>query len=266
MTVRAKGTYQVKQQRPRRIKRAESEGYSVPFVGPYSALASAEPAIDATLAGFPGDYKVREVNLEHTGGDSGRMLVTIERPLPGSTGSQSDAQIGVPVYELIWSEERRPLQENRRCGRLKAERPYYEYPDRRKSAANPSKTATEAAEDSDKVYRQRSWENWESLDDDDYDPPTVGGGWNLTNFRRLKEAGYNDFPVAYPLARVTIYAKYRIAAPGGTYQVSTPPAQCGAPGGWYYVKTASESKKEGRLYTLVEEWRGYNRVDDLFFL
>lgn len=261
---RTRGKFSVKQL-PHRI-RSTSDGrsYIIPFVGPYAQLLTMEPAIDALMPGFGNLYRVSEVVIERGKSLEGTMDVTITLPRRDNDNTGDDSEIGDPVYELDWSEERRPIEEHKKCGQLKADRPYYKYPSRAAHNTNNkgvSKADSDSAEDG--PFAQRTWDDWASLDDQDYEKT---GQWTLANYKGLKEKGYNDYPVSFPVARVTIYSRYRKSPNGSVWQISTPPGACGAPGGWTYVKTASRTTKVARLYTLVEEWRGYNKADALFFL
>jgi hypothetical protein len=241
MPPRAAGRYEVRKQRARKVVRAEAIRYVIPYVGPYAALERQMPDIGSTVAGYPADYKVAEVSLEEGRADDGRMTVYLEKLQPGNPGSQEQAQIGETVYELDWGEERRPIEEHAKCGSL-----------------NPNRAADPNTE------RKRTWDDWQSLESSDYEPRT--GGWTLAQYQGLKEKGYNDYPVCFPIARVTRYARFRIAPTGNVWKPGNPPSQCNPPNGYYYVKTAARSQRSGRIYQLVEEWRGYDRADDLFFL
>jgi len=262
MSVRARGQFVIKRLRARYRKVSDAQTYTVPFVGPYTELLASQPALDASLSGFPTDYKVKEVTVEEGRSIDGKMVVTIEKPLAGNTGSTEDSQIGDPVYESDYSEERRPIEEHNKCGNLDPGRPYYEYPDRKTSDANPGVDATTATNDAEKVYKQRTWDHWQSLDDNDY----AAGDWNLADYKSLKEKGRNDYPVAYPVCTVTTYSKFRQTSGSGVWSISSPPAQCSPPSGWTYVKTGDRCTKQGRLYTRVQTWRGYDSTDTLFFL
>ena len=260
---RTRGKFSVKQL-PHRI-RSTSDGrsYIIPYVGPYAQLLTMEPAIDSLMPGFGDLYRVSEVVIERGKSLEGSMDVTITLPRRDKDNTGDDAQIGDPLYELDWSEERRPIEEHRKCGRLKANRPYYKYPSKAFHETNNKRYYGDDGKKSpDGPFERRTWDDWASLDDEDYDKT---GEWSLSDYLSLKEGSTNDYPIAFPVARVTIYSRYRKVPNGNVWSVSTPPGACNAPGGWTYVKTSSRSTKQARLYTLVEEWRGYNAKEARIF-
>lgn len=266
MAARAKGDFQVKRLKARTRKSAERKSYVIPYVGPYTALVAQEPEIGSVITGFPSDYKVTEVTIEEGRSTEGRMTVTIEKPQPGNNPSNDNTPLSDPVYESDYAEERRPTETHKKCGYLKADRPYYEYPDRKTSAANPKKTAGEANSDVEKVYKQRTWDNWQSLDTDDYALAAVTNRWSLEQYKSLKEKGYNDYPVSYPLCTATTYHRARPQSGQGTWKISAPPSECDPPPGFIYVKCADRGTKQARLFTRIQQWRGYDSTDELFFL
>ncbi len=256
MPPRSRGNYEIKRLRARKRTGQDSKSYTIPFVGPYAALEAAEPPIGSQFTGYPSDYRVSEVSLEETGGGSGKMLVTIERPQPDQPAEVPDA-LSEPIYESDYSEERVRLEEHKKCGALKADRPRYEYPDRETSAANPGKTKAEAAADSDNYYKQRTWDHYTALDGNDYDD-TGSGKWSLATYKSLRDSGFESFPVAFPVCTATTYHRSRPASTGGINTISTPPSQCSPPSNFVYVKTGDRLTKQGRLYTRVQSWRGYH--------
>ena len=168
------------------------------------------------------------------------------------------------VCELDWIEELRPLEQHPKCGTLNPERQYFQYP-------NDAGTAFGNGNDTynfnhpEKKGSQRTWENWQALTGTDY---TAGdGGWTLSKYKELKEAGGNDYPIAFPIARVTLYSRSRWENANAVYRKSNPPTECGAPSGYTYVKIAERNQKQGRLYTQIAEWRGFHTdyANDLFF-
>lgn len=256
MAAKPKGDYKIRKQAPRKRTTPEGQSYVIPYVGPYAALEPSAPQIGTSMPGFPGDYLVAEVSLEETGGGSGRMVVTIEKPSPAPSGP-SAAELADPIYESDYQEEQRPLEENKKCGKLKPDRPYYEYPDRKKSAGNPAKSASQADSDLEKVHKQRTWDHWQSLDADDYELSTATGNWDLATYKSLREAGFTTYPINLPVCTATTYHRFRPGGTGGINSLSTPPSECGAPSGYVYVKTGDRVTKQGRLYTRVRSWKGY---------
>lgn len=253
MSARIRGNSSIRRLSPRFRVTSESSQIIVPFSGLYLALKAAQPAINATLPGLPSDHFVKEVSLEEGKSVEGRMVVTLEKPTPDNTGSQDPSPLGDPIYECDWGEQRRPIEENPRCPQLKSDRLVYEFPDKNfDTATNPGWSSTAAAPEG-KTGRQRTWDDWAAMDAGD----VTGGTWTIDEYKQLRRLGVNDFAMPFPIARTTLYAKYRVAPNGSVNSISTPPSQCGAPSGFTYVKTASRSSKQGRLYTLVEEWRGY---------
>ena len=256
MPPKPKGNYGIKRQRARKKTGPDTKSYTIPLVGPYAALEAAEPAIGSTFTGFPSDYRISEVTLEDTGGGSGKMLITIERPQPDPPTEDVPAALSDPIYESDYGEERCRLEEHTKCGHLIADRPRYQYPDRETSSANPGKTKAEAEADASNVYKQRTWDNYTALDAEDYDA-TGSGKWSLETYKSLRDAGFETFPVAFPICTATTYHRSRPASTGGINSVSTPPSQCSPPSGFVYVKSGDRLTKQGRLYTRVQSWRGY---------
>jgi hypothetical protein len=262
MAVRVKGLMGVRQVRPRYRTLTEARQIIVPFVGPFSALQKSEPPTGAPFSGFPPEYLVKEVNLIPGESANGRMEVVLEKLLTGADSGASFAAVGDPVFERDWGEERRPLEEHKKCGKLKADRPYYESPGSATSDSNPALTSPGA-----KNCRRRTWDEWDVLDEDDYE--AVDGGWSLTQYKAIRESGHSDYPVAYPICIKTTYHRSRPtdASASGVYKKSTPPTECLPPSvGWVYVKTVDRISRSGRLYTRTQQWRGYDKTQDLFFL
>jgi hypothetical protein len=251
--MKTRGQFVVKRQRPRYRTTADARQIIVPYVGPFADLVAKEPPIDSAISGFPSNFKVKEVVIEEGRAHDGRMVVTLELPNPGSTGSTENQQIGEPIYELDWGEQVRPIEQHPEMPILKEDRKVYEFPEKVYDEDSNSGWAPGTKAPNGKTGRQRTWEDWVALDDDDLS----GGTWNLETYKALKRQGMDTYSVPFPIARATVYAKYRIPPNGAVNTVSSPPAECGAPNDWTYVKISSRPTKQGRLYTLVEEWRGY---------
>jgi hypothetical protein len=243
----------------RRRLRAEGDSYEIPYVGLYADLEGQVPTIGSPVTGLPAGYLVEEVQLLEGNGGSGRMIVVAARPTPNS-GLPGTGQLGDTIYELDWYEERRPIEEHPKCGDLKADRPAYVFPQ------YGADYEGQAVFNDPKKGRQRTWDHWEVIDSFDYQQKSGSGAWSLGAYKELKEQGYVDFPVAYPVARKTTYTRSRVTPSGQVWKNSNPPGDVTAPNGWYYVKTAERITKVGRVWTMVEEWRGYSNADDLFFL
>lgn len=258
-----RGDQSVRQLRPRYRTTVEARQIIVPFAGQFSQLKSQEPPVGEAFGGFPADYFVKEVNLVEGESSNGRMEVVLEKLLVGADSGASYLQIGETVFERDWGEERRPVEEHKKCGKLKADRPYYEFPGSETSDKNPGLATVPA----DKTCRRRTWDEWDVLDDDDFE--AADPGWTLAQYKAIREEGHTDYPVAYPLCTKTTYHRSRPtdATAEGVYKKSTPPSECLAPSvGWTYVKTVDRISRTGRLYTRVQQWRGYDKTQDLFFL
>lgn len=255
MPPRARGNYTIKKLTARRRVNADTQSYEIPYVGPYTALAAAEPLVGSTVLGYPAAFKVDQVTLEETGGGSGRMVVVITKPQPGTPTGSDDTQLAEPIYESDYCEERRPIEEHKKCGKLKDDRPYYEYPAMATSLENKAINWSPSPTNSGQ-YRQRTWEHWVSLNANDYSES--GGGWSLAVYKSLRESGFDSFPVALPICSVTSYHRFRPVSTGGINAVSAPPSQCSPPTGFIYVKTGDRVTKQGRLYTRVQSWKGFH--------
>lgn len=255
---------EVKKLRPRYRKTLEAEQIVVPLVGRFDALKAQEPAVGAPFAGFPADFEVKEVSIQEGQSVEGRMEVTLEKLSPGNTGSGGSSSSPLPdsIYELDWMEERRPVEEHPKCFFLKSDRPWREYPESR--SAGDSYESEAAA--GDKKVRQRTWEHWAVLDTDDISESGNPNAWTLEQYKEIKEKGFDDYPVASPVASQTSYHKAKPDCGSGIWTISSPPSYCGAPTGWIYVKVCDRSTKQGRLYTRVQQWRGFANATPLFFL
>jgi hypothetical protein len=261
MPPRAKGHYIVKRQRAKKTTTATSISYTIPFVGPYNELEASEPIYGSGFSGFSPEFRVREVSLEDTGGGTGKMLVTVSASFEPNENGPS--QIGVPIYESDYAEERRPIEENKKCGFLKPNRPGYDNPNAGESsdASNLNKKYPS----SEAKGRQRTWDHWAALNDDDYDA-SGSEKWTLAQYKALKEKGRNDYPVNYPICTATTYYRYRPVSGSAVNTISTPPSDCNPPAGYIYVKCADKCTKQGRIYTRVQAWRGYDSTESLFYL
>lgn len=257
MAPRTKGSFTIKRQRARKQSTEDKRSYVIPLVGPYDALAAGEPAIGSSFTGFPSYYKVKDVSLEDTGGGSGKMLVTLEIPAiddtaPLPTGLQD------PIYELDWQEERRPVFEHPKAPKLKDDRPYYDDPSRKECTDAGTLNQKWAGQENGKPRTADHWSVWQNDDVDAED-------WTLAQFKKLLESGISDYPVAYPVATVTQYARSRIAPTSGVNERCDPPSGCGAPtSGFYWIKSGARATKQGRLYSLVETYRGYLVGSDIY--
>lgn len=254
----------IRRLKPRYRTTVEGKQIIVPFTGVFDLLKASEPPVGQAFTGFPADYLVKEVNLIEGESIDGRMEVTLEKLQPGTPSGSTFEQLSDPVYERDWGEERRPVEEHSKCGDLKDDRKWYENPAWPESDANPG-YANKAAVPSGKIAKQRTWEHWDVLEASDYQ--AVTNGWTLAQYQRIRQK-HEDYPVAFPIAIVTTYHRSRPTT-GSTnvWKRESPPADCGAPtSGWRYVKVADRCTRSGRLYTRVQQWRGYDKTDDLFFI
>jgi hypothetical protein len=258
------GSDGIRQLKVRYRTTVEGRQIIVPFVGPYARLTTAQPLAGVPFAGFPSDFLVKEVNLIEGESIEGRMEVVLEKLLPGTSSGSSYDQLSAAVFERDWGEERRPVEEHSKCGDLLNNRKWYENPAWPESDANPG-YASKSAVPANKTAKQRTWEHWDVLESTDYDQ--VSNGWTLAQYQRIRQK-HEDYPVAFPIAIVTTYHRSRPTT-GSTnvWRRETPPADCGVPtSGWRYVKIADRCTRSGRLYTRVQQWRGYDKTDDLFFI
>jgi len=261
MPPRSKGGYAVKRQKPRKQVSTETIIYEVPFVGPYTALEASEPAIGSPLAGFNSAFLVTKFTLESTGGGTGRMVVTIESPKPGTPTGTSINELAESIYESDYAEERLPIESHFNCGILKSDRPFYDDPSRKESTEADTKNKRYADHSKGKP---RTWEHWSVLDADDYQKKS-SSGWSLGEYQAMKEAGIDFFPVNYPICTATTYHRFRPASGVAINKVGTPPAACSPPAGYTYVKSGDRITKQGRLYTRVQSWRGYKGLEANIF-
>jgi len=258
------GQYDVRKVKTRHVISQEQDKYIVEYVGPLGKLEAKRSSIGEKLTGFPAGFVIDLIEITPEKADSGRMSITLLKQTPGSGSPQASEPLGEPIFELDWIESSEPIESHPKCGHLKADRKFYANPGYATDAqSNPAFSDTSEAT---VPVRRRQWEEWTVLDETDYE--AVGTGWSLSEYQTLKERGKHVYPVAIPQARVTRYSRSRPSTTGGVWKKSTPPAECGAPSDpeWTYVKIASMVRKEGRLYTLVEEWVGYTHVEDIFFL
>ena len=184
---------------------------------------------------WKGPYKLLEAKQNAIGftakstnlapdGPNGILTITYEIPAPEDyqfTGSQTS-------IEVVWQELRKPIEQ---------------HPMFKNVPATEKKKAKDAAE----LEGEASEAAAQQLD---------------TIAKKLYDFlinGTTDYNTGVPLVRRT---KTRMAGSeggGGAWFRDKPPVS--VPGSWEWLKTADERRKDGRAFTLTEEWTGATEWD-----
>jgi hypothetical protein len=154
---------------------------------------------------------------------AGHGILTITREVDLSSSATS-AVPGTEVIEVIWQELRRPIETN----------PYYK--DLTKQEILDVKKAVENGE-----------------------PVPSEGAAVLHLWEALCE-GNTEWSTGVPVVRRTTTSRTGKEAKGGAWFRDDPPED--VEGEWEFLKTANETRKEGRSYTQVEEWTGAEKWDE----
>lgn len=83
---------------------------------------------------------------------------------------------------------------------------------------------------------------------------------------RLLAKGITEFPSAVPVVRQTTSrqnSSQNQLGLGEAYVRDSPPVD--VPGGWEWLKTSDERRRDGRTYTKVEEWTGGKELSTLIY-
>jgi hypothetical protein len=217
------------------------------WTGPYDTCRARVPAIGQTIQGFNfNNLRVSEVELVELDGDAGEIRVTIESP--GTSLRVDDASyepIGESVFEMEWMELQKPLETHPEMINLASTRPRYD------ADGNVSPTG-----------RQRTWDDWAELTDDDVG---TGLGITLAKYKEYREAGVESFIVYQPVARRTTHYIRGGIQTGKCGIRIPPPVGCGAPEGYQWLKTADRVSRSGRTTARVEEWTGAEKWDTTLY-
>ncbi|HEY8898867.1 MAG TPA: hypothetical protein VIM61_00430 [Chthoniobacterales bacterium] len=219
--------------------------------GLYEALRRNLPSLAAAHPKVAGGLTIARITLEPGQSNEGKMTLYFSGP-PATPAGGDDA-----IYERDWGTESRPIERHPKCPNLKEDRPYYEFPDKAyNSTSNPRFESPDDA--GDKTVAQRTWDHWAALDVQDVN----GGTWSLSNYKSLKESGWNDYEHVFPIARATTYTAKRPNGATSILNVEAPPSSCGVPsGGWTYFKAADRSTRENGRFRQSKEWEGRRGSD-----
>lgn len=92
--------------------------------------------------------------------------------------------------------------------------------------------------------------------------PADTGSLEAKLYKKLAR-GNTHYSVGVPVVRQTLTKKSGPIKSGNAYVRGNPPVE--VEGGWQFLKTADERRKDGQSYTQVEEWSGADEIDaDLY--
>jgi len=225
--------------------------------GPYVKCLAKQPAIGQAITGFAAALRVTASKVTELDGGAGRIDITLEAALDDS--GQSPDAIGEPTYEIEYGELEKPLETHRLCGKLKPNRPRY-----KDGENNPAEG------------KQRTWEDWQSLDDNDYDgtghPLKPAGNtetlWTREQYKSLKEKGQDSYVVAAPIIRrTTIHLRKPDDIGAATGKRQNPPAAANFANvtGFDWLAGPDRCTKSKRTFTRSSEWIGAEEWSELTY-
>jgi len=221
--------------------------------GPYALCLAEQPAIGQTIAGFDAALRVTASKVNELDGDAARIDITLEAGLDDS--DQDPEPLGEPTYEIEFGEIEKAIESHPRCGQLKDDRPKY-------------KDGVVSGDG-----KQRTWEDWPSLDADDYDAdiePLFGSEetWTLDEYKSLKEKGVDSYPLAAPIIRrTTIHLRKPDDLGDGVGNRQTPPsaANFARISDYDWLGGPDRCTKSKRTYTRTTEWIGAEVLSALIY-
>lgn len=226
------------------------------ITGPYITCLSKQPTIGQAIKGFDAALRVTACKVNELDGEAGSIDVTLEAGLDDS--GQSDAPLGQPTYEVEFAELEKAIEQHPRCGRLKANRPKYK------------DGVVSAAEG-----KQRTWEDWNALDADDYDaaftpvPPFAAATvWTLAEYKGLKEKGVETYILASPvIRRTTTHLRKPSDLGAAVGQRQEPPEACDFSRieDYQWIAGPDRCTRSKRVYTRTSEWIGAEEFSTLIY-
>ncbi len=166
--------------------------------------------------------KVKGTSLVPTQAGHGTLTITREEDVP--TGSTSSTVPGQDSLETIWQELRKPVETNP----FFAEMPTQDILDVKKAVENGEPVPTEGEE------ALKLW--------------------------TLLSEGTTEWSTGVPVVRRTRTQRRKPTEGARAWTRDDPPID--VDGDWEFLKTADETRKEGRSYTRVEEWTGAESWDE----
>lgn len=225
--------------------------------GKYQLCLAKQPAIGQTITGFHPALRVTASKVNELDGGAARIDITLEAGLDDS--GQDPEPLGDPTYEIEFGEIEKAIESHPRCGKLKTGRPKYK------------DGVVNAAEG-----KQRTWEDWQSLDADDYDavgapaaPYAALAKWTLAEYKSLKEKGVESYVFAAPLIRRTSIHLGRPTDIGdavGKRQDPPAAANFARIAGYAWLAGPDRCTKSKRTYTRTSEWTGAEEWSSLIYL
>jgi len=209
---------------------AEKTTVILTYEGPRADCRSRAPALFSTIAGWPG--YITNVKIPPGQTPDGRLIITLDA-------------IFNTIYELDWAT----------CFKKLLTMPIFQ----------PG--GDQALDDGD-LDIINEWTNaaTATLRSSVYARVTSAFPEAKYYIDKIK-LGEEEYPVAYPIARMTTKTPQPPAGVGeGMYVAEAPPVPCNAPAGnWHYYKSADSCLYEGRIYTRRQEWTGAQKLDaDIF--
>jgi hypothetical protein len=214
------------------------------YTGSYSNCLAHRPALAAEILAFP-DLYVTSAKVVELDAGAGRIDLVLEAAVDSSTFSTEP--LGEPTYENEWAEVQKPLETHPECGFLTANRDKY-------------KDGVQSEDG-----KQRTWEDWQSLTDNDYDSSP---GWSLEQYKSLKERGVDSYVVFQPIVRrTTIHLARPVDLGAASGKRQTPPgaANFSRISDFEWLGGADRCTKSKRTYTRTTEWQGAELWDELVY-
>ena len=214
---------------------ADGQRNTYSWHGDYAALntlAGSYTVDSTTIDGLT----VRSKELSPEDGGLAKLTIVADNIVATGGGGNGGAD---PVYELEWSREDKDIKNN----------PKFQ------AGGTYALTDAERREVTDALEGNGPL-------------PTTGSKYEL--FKRLQR-GVTSYPIGIPVARSTTYSITRPTS-SGTWVRGTPPALCGAPtnspqtgAAYVYVKTADRVVRRSGGFERIQEWSGFEDVDELLY-
>jgi hypothetical protein len=169
---------------------------------------------------------VKGTNLSPTEANHGQLTITRETDISAESGATVPNQ---SYIEVLWMELRRPVETN----------PYFD-----SVSAETKKLVKLAAESAD-------------------DGAVAGFDTIARDLYDMLIAGTTEWSTGVPVVRRTTTKRVGNEAKGNAWFRDTPPVE--VEGDWDYLKTADETRRDGKSYTQTEEWTGGKNLSEKLY-